>query len=93
MYQNLGVQRASSILAGLATGCAVLPILFWKFGPAIRSRCRFAKEAARVMLLMKENENENSEGGDKDEKPKRPSIESEKRRDSQEKSEDIEAQR
>lgn len=46
-----------------------------------------------MMLLMKENENENSEGGDKDEKPKRPSIESEKRRDSQEKSEDIEAQR
>ena len=48
MYQNLGIHWASSVPAFLALGCAPLPFLFYRFGAAIRSRCKYSADAAKV---------------------------------------------
>ena len=53
MYQNLGIHWASCIPAFLALGCAPLPFLFYKFGAAIRRRCKYSADAARVMEQLR----------------------------------------
>ena len=53
MYQNLGIHWASSVPAFLALGCAPLPFLFYRFGAAIRRRCKYSAEAARVMERLR----------------------------------------
>ncbi|KAM0452725.1 hypothetical protein ACHAPV_008376 [Trichoderma viride] len=53
MYANLGDQWASSIPAFLALGCVPIPFLFYKYGPKIRSKCKYASEAARMLELMR----------------------------------------
>jgi MFS family permease len=55
LYQNLGIHWASSIPAFLALACVPLPFLFYKYGPGIRSRCKYAAEAARVMEQLKKS--------------------------------------
>jgi len=57
MYNNLGIHWASSIPAFLALACVPFPFLFYKYGPAIRRRCKFAAEAERF------------NGGDEPERP------------------------
>jgi hypothetical protein len=52
MYANLGDQWASSIPAFLVVACLPIPFLFYEYGPKIRSKCKFASEAARVLELM-----------------------------------------
>ncbi|KAI0818836.1 MFS general substrate transporter [Irpex lacteus] len=42
MYNNLGVHWASSVFAFLSVLCMPLPFLFFKYGPWIRSRSKFA---------------------------------------------------
>jgi hypothetical protein len=49
MYQNLGVQWASSIPAFLALACAPMPFLFYRFGKYLRERSKLATEARMVM--------------------------------------------
>ncbi|PQE12998.1 MFS multidrug transporter protein [Rutstroemia sp. NJR-2017a BBW] len=49
MYENLGIHWASSIPAFLALACVPFPFLFYKYGEAIRMKCKFAAEAARVL--------------------------------------------
>jgi hypothetical protein len=49
MYQNLGIHWASSIPAFLALACVPFPFLFYKYGSAIRERCKFAAEAAAFL--------------------------------------------
>lgn len=44
MYQNVGYQWASSILAFIGVPLSVIPLVFYKFGPTIRKRSSFAKE-------------------------------------------------
>ncbi|KIW35707.1 uncharacterized protein PV07_02391 [Cladophialophora immunda] len=53
MYENLGNQWASSIPAFLVLGCLPFPFLFHKYGPQIRSRCKYASEAAKVLEMMR----------------------------------------
>lgn len=53
MYEGLGNQWASSIPAFLALGCLPFPFLFHKYGPRIRSKCKYAAEAARVLEMMR----------------------------------------
>lgn len=48
MYQNLGVQWASSIPAFLSLACVPFPLLFYKYGLRIRERCKYAAEAKRA---------------------------------------------
>ncbi|KAI0378286.1 MFS general substrate transporter [Hypomontagnella monticulosa] len=49
MYQNLGVQWASSIPAFLALACTPMPFIFYRFGKWLRSRSRYAQEAKNIM--------------------------------------------
>lgn len=45
MYHNLGIHWATCIPAFLAVGCMPFPFLFYRFGPQIRRRCKYASEA------------------------------------------------
>ena len=51
MYAALGDQRASSVPAFLV-GCLPVPFLFYKYGQQIRSKCKFAAEAVKMMEIM-----------------------------------------
>ncbi|KFA48763.1 hypothetical protein S40293_01525 [Stachybotrys chartarum IBT 40293] len=42
MYDRLGDQWASTLLAFLSLACCGIPFLFWKFGARIRARSKFA---------------------------------------------------
>ncbi|KAM0415974.1 hypothetical protein ACHAPT_013073 [Fusarium lateritium] len=52
MYDNLGVHWASSIPAFLSLACVPFPFLFYKYGPAIRERCKYAAESAAFMKRL-----------------------------------------
>lgn len=52
MYENLGLNWAASIPAFLSVLCVPMPFVFWKYGPAIRARCKYAAEAAEFMKKM-----------------------------------------
>ncbi len=45
MYDSSGIHWASSILAFLAVACVPFPFLFYKYGAAIRSRCKYAVQS------------------------------------------------
>ncbi|KAI1409541.1 polyamine transporter 1 [Hypoxylon sp. FL1857] len=53
MYNNLGIHWASSIPGFLAIFCLPFPWLFYRYGAAIRMRCKFAAEAAEVLKKMR----------------------------------------
>jgi hypothetical protein len=53
MYRNLGIHWASSIPAFLALMCVPFPFLFYKYGEAIRLKCKFAAEAAAALERMR----------------------------------------
>ncbi|KIJ26675.1 hypothetical protein M422DRAFT_272247 [Sphaerobolus stellatus SS14] len=48
MYDSLGIQFAGTILAALSTVFAITPFLLYRYGFAIRSRSKFAKELAII---------------------------------------------
>ncbi|KAM5356928.1 hypothetical protein ACJ41O_003574 [Fusarium nematophilum] len=48
MYDELGTQWASSVPAFLALACLPMPFILWKYGPAIRKRCKYSSKAANV---------------------------------------------
>ena len=52
MYAGLGAQWASSIPAFLVVGCLPFPFLFHKYGSRIRSKCKYAAEAAEMLELV-----------------------------------------
>ena len=49
MYNGLGIHWASSIPAFLALSCVPFPFLFYRYGAYIRSRCKFATHAAKIL--------------------------------------------
>lgn len=55
MYANLGIHWAASVPAFLALACIPFPIVFFKYGPQIRARCKFAAEAAKLLEELREN--------------------------------------
>ncbi|KAF3770428.1 MFS general substrate transporter [Cryphonectria parasitica EP155] len=57
MYTNLGIHWAASIPAFLSLVCIPFPIFFWKYGPHVRAKCKFAAEAARVLQEMRADNN------------------------------------
>lgn len=61
MYADLGTNWASSIPAFLALACVPFPFLFYKYGAAIRSRCKFAAESEAFMARLRQ-EDSSSEG-------------------------------
>ncbi|KAL4903411.1 hypothetical protein BDW74DRAFT_179828 [Aspergillus multicolor] len=54
MYDELGTRWASSIPAFLALACVPLPLLFIKYGPAIRKRCQYAAESDAFVRRMEQ---------------------------------------
>ncbi|EFQ34146.1 major facilitator superfamily transporter [Colletotrichum graminicola] len=54
MYKNLGTNWASSIPAFLALGCVPFPFLLYKYGAAIRARCKYAAQAEESMAELRE---------------------------------------
>lgn len=54
MYQNLGIHWASSIPAFLALACVPFPFLFYKYGAAVRTRCKFAAQSDAFMRKIQE---------------------------------------
>jgi MFS family permease len=54
MYHNLGVHWASSIPAFLALACVPFPFLFYKYGPAIRTRCKYSAQSDAFMRRLME---------------------------------------
>ena len=53
MYQNLGIHWASSIPAFLALACVPFPFLFYKYGPPIRKKCKYSREAEEFLDKIK----------------------------------------
>jgi hypothetical protein len=45
MYERLGFRWASGLVAFLSLLCAPMPFLFYKYGPTIRAKSRFAPTA------------------------------------------------
>lgn len=58
MYEGLGANKATTILAALATACCGAPVLFLKYGERLRERstfARYSREAEKRMgSLVKE---------------------------------------
>lgn len=53
MYANLGIHWASSIPAFLTVACMPFPFLAYKYGAAIRMKCKYAHEAATLLAKMR----------------------------------------
>ncbi|CAG7924288.1 unnamed protein product [Penicillium olsonii] len=61
MYKSLGVHWASSISAFLAAACLPFPWIFYKYGPSIRRRCRYAAESSRQLDAIADRKREQAE--------------------------------
>ncbi|PWN23510.1 putative mfs-multidrug-resistance transporter [Microstroma glucosiphilum] len=77
MYQPVGCPLATCgvhVGAGIALALAVLcvpaPFVFNKYGPTIRSKCKFAAEAAALMDKMNREAEQEGEGHDEKNKEK-----------------------
>lgn len=53
MYNDLGVHWASAVPGFIALACFPFPIFFYKYGEAIRRRCKYSAEAARLVDSLK----------------------------------------
>ena len=73
MYANLGIHWASSIPAFLALACVPFPFLFFKYGPAIRMRCKFAKSADEAMAKLQQAREEENQVGSEESKTSKSS--------------------
>lgn len=54
----------ASIPAFLSLLCVPLPFLFWKYGPAIRAKCKYAAEAAAFTAKMQNQADADDESGE-----------------------------
>ncbi|KAJ5151329.1 uncharacterized protein N7482_010581 [Penicillium canariense] len=52
MYQNLGIHWASCIPAFLSLACVPFPFIFYRYGSAIRQKCKYAAEADEFMRSL-----------------------------------------
>ncbi|KAI5449540.1 mitochondrial import receptor subunit tom20 [Naganishia albida] len=53
MYNNLGINWASTLVAFLSLSCTPLPILFYIYGERIRVRTKFGREANEIGQAMR----------------------------------------
>lgn len=89
MYRNLGIHWASCIPAFLALLCVPFPFIFYKYGSAIRSKCRYAAQALNFMKELQARslgKAEDGQGGN--EKTGEPGPSSEEAQDYEEGEED-----
>lgn len=52
MYNNLGIHWATSVPAFLTIACMPFPFVMYRYGEALRMKCRYAFEAAEMMRRM-----------------------------------------
>ncbi|KAJ5496982.1 Major facilitator superfamily domain general substrate transporter [Penicillium fimorum] len=52
MYHNLGVHWASSIPAFMTLACMPFPFIMYRYGPAVRMKCKYSFEGAEMMRKM-----------------------------------------
>ncbi|KAK0253454.1 MFS siderochrome iron transporter 1 [Friedmanniomyces endolithicus] len=62
MYNKLGIHWASTVPAFLALVCVPFPFLFYKYGPKIRARCKYASEAEAFLKRMQKDMQSDDEG-------------------------------
>ncbi|KAK3378893.1 MFS general substrate transporter [Lasiosphaeria ovina] len=69
MYENLGIQWASSVPAFLSLACAPMPFLFLKYGVDLRHRSKRATEAREIMdnILKQQRQAEAPESSETEE--------------------------
>jgi multidrug resistance protein len=60
MYSRLGIHWASSIPAFLALACLPAPFIFYKYGKAIRMKCKYSAQAYEAMMQMRRGKEETS---------------------------------
>jgi MFS family permease len=61
MYQGLGIHWASSIPAFLSLACMPLPFIFFKYGAAIRKRCKYAAISAKHLQEIQQTAEEETQ--------------------------------
>lgn len=52
MYNNLGIHWATSVPAFLTLACVPFPFIMYRYGGALRMKCKYAFEAAEMMRRM-----------------------------------------
>ncbi|RYP65998.1 hypothetical protein DL769_006164 [Monosporascus sp. CRB-8-3] len=52
MYHNLGIHWATSVPAFLTLACMPFPFVMYRYGKALRMKCKYAFEAAEMMRRM-----------------------------------------
>lgn len=52
MYDSLGIHWASSVPAFLTLACMPFPFVMYRYGGALRTKCKYAFEAAEMMRKM-----------------------------------------
>ena len=74
MYDNLGIHWASMVPAFLALACVPFPFLFYKYGPPIRKRCKFAAEADAFMQKIRDQSAEAGESEGQEEEREQEAL-------------------
>jgi hypothetical protein len=77
MYSRLGIHWASSIPAFLAVACLPFPFLFYKYGAAIRQKCKYAAEADAFMQRIRGQAQQQPQDGDASNSSRTASVEAE----------------
>lgn len=54
MFQNLGLHWGASIPAFLSVACMPFPFIFYRYGPAIRTRCKYSAISIRFVARLLE---------------------------------------
>ncbi|KAI1264824.1 MFS transporter [Xylariaceae sp. FL1019] len=52
VFNNLGIHWASSIPGFLTLACLPFPFIMYKYGPALRMKCKYAAEAALMLQQL-----------------------------------------
>ncbi|KAJ6104794.1 hypothetical protein N7523_011114 [Penicillium sp. IBT 18751x] len=52
MFENLGIHWASCVPAFLSLACVPFPFIFYRYGPRIRRKCKYAAEADDFMRSL-----------------------------------------
>ncbi len=61
MYANLGIHWASSIPAFLTVACLPFPFVMYRYGEALRLKCKYAHEAAVLLARLRTQEADSQE--------------------------------
>lgn len=56
MYDNLGIHWASSVPAFLTLVCMPFPFVMYRYGAALRMKCKYTFEAAEIMKQMQKQQ-------------------------------------